>query len=60
MAGLLYGVNPFNQPGVELGKRLTYGALGKRGFETEGEEIKTYLKKAEIHNLVSWMLLPPL
>lgn len=45
MAGLLYGVNPFNQPGVELGKRLTYGALGKRGFETEGEEIKTYLKK---------------
>ncbi|MCS7164109.1 MAG: glucose-6-phosphate isomerase [Thermodesulfovibrio sp.] len=45
MAGLLYGVNPFNQPGVELGKRLTYGALGKRGFETEGQEVKNYLKK---------------
>lgn len=46
MAGLLYGVNPFNQPGVELGKRLTYGAMGKRGFETEGEEVKNYLKKS--------------
>lgn len=45
MAGLLYGVNPFNQPGVELGKRLTYGAMGKRGFETEGEEVKNYLKR---------------
>lgn len=45
MAGMLYGVNPFNQPGVELGKRLTYGAMGKRGFETEGEEVKNYLKR---------------
>ncbi|MCX7724048.1 MAG: hypothetical protein N2042_02230, partial [Thermodesulfovibrio sp.] len=45
MAGKLYDVNPFNQPGVELGKRLTYGAMGKRGFETEGEEVKNYLKR---------------
>ncbi len=45
MAGLLYGVNPFNQPGVELGKRLTYGAMGKRGFETEGQEVKNYIKR---------------
>lgn len=45
MTGLLYGINPFNQPGVELGKRLTYGAMGKRGFETEGQEVKEYLKK---------------
>lgn len=45
MTGLLYGINPFNQPGVELGKRLTYGAMGKRGFESEGDEVKNYLKK---------------
>jgi glucose-6-phosphate isomerase len=45
MTGLLYRINPFNQPGVELGKRLTYGAMGKRGFETEGEDVKNYLKK---------------
>jgi len=27
-AGGWYGVNPLDQPGVELGKRLTYGAMG--------------------------------
>jgi len=32
-AGGWYGVNPFDQPGVELGKRLTYGALGRVGFD---------------------------
>ena len=32
-AGALYGVDPLDQPGVELGKRLTYGLLGRAGFE---------------------------
>lgn len=32
-AGALYGIDPLNQPGVELGKRLTYGLLGREGFE---------------------------
>jgi len=32
-AGCWYGVNPFDQPGVELGKRLTFGALGRVGYE---------------------------
>lgn len=31
-AGAWYGVNPFDQPGVELGKHLTYAALGRPGF----------------------------
>lgn len=31
-AGALYNVDPLNQPGVELGKRLTYGLLGREGF----------------------------
>jgi glucose-6-phosphate isomerase len=30
-AGGLYGVDPLDQPGVELGKRLTYGLLGREG-----------------------------
>jgi glucose-6-phosphate isomerase len=34
-AGVWYGVNPFDQPGVELGKRLTYGAMGRPGYENE-------------------------
>jgi glucose-6-phosphate isomerase len=31
-AGVWYGVNPFDQPGVELGKRLTFAALGRAGY----------------------------
>jgi glucose-6-phosphate isomerase len=32
-AGAWYGVNPFDQPGVELGKQLTFAAMGRPGFE---------------------------
>ncbi len=32
-AGVWYGVNPFDQPGVELGKRLTFAAMGRPGFQ---------------------------
>jgi glucose-6-phosphate isomerase len=34
-AGAWYGVNPFDQPGVELGKRLTFAAMGRPGFVRE-------------------------
>ena len=34
-AGAWYGIDPFDQPGVELGKRLTYAAMGRPGFEPE-------------------------
>ena len=32
-AGALYGIDPLNQPGVELSKKLTYGLLGREGYE---------------------------
>jgi glucose-6-phosphate isomerase len=32
-AGALYGVDPLDQPGVELGKQLTYGLMGRAGFD---------------------------
>lgn len=32
-AGALYGVDPLDQPGVELGKRLTYALMGRHGYE---------------------------
>ncbi|HEX6909854.1 MAG TPA: glucose-6-phosphate isomerase [Longimicrobium sp.] len=32
-AGHLYGIDPMDQPGVELGKQLTYGIMGRPGFE---------------------------
>jgi glucose-6-phosphate isomerase len=31
--GAFYNVDPFDQPGVELGKQLTYGLMGREGFE---------------------------
>jgi glucose-6-phosphate isomerase len=34
-AGVWYDVDPFDQPGVELGKRLIYAALGRPGYEAE-------------------------
>jgi glucose-6-phosphate isomerase len=30
-AGELYGVDAFDQPGVEMGKKLTYGLMGRKG-----------------------------
>ena len=33
-AGAFYDVDPLDQPGVELGKRLTYARMGRRGFES--------------------------
>lgn len=35
-AGVWYGIDPFDQPGVELGKRLTYAAMGRAGYEPVG------------------------
>ncbi len=39
-AGALYGVNAFDQPGVELGKRYTYGMMGRPGFEAARAEFE--------------------
>jgi glucose-6-phosphate isomerase len=33
-AGALYGVDPLDQPGVELGKQLTYALMGRPGFDS--------------------------
>ncbi len=34
-AGVWYGVDPFDQPGVELGKKLIYAAMGRPGYPAE-------------------------
>ncbi len=39
-AGPLFGVDPYDQPGVEQAKRLAYGALGRDGFEAEAQQLK--------------------
>ena len=30
--GGFYDVDPLDQPGVELGKQLTYGLMGRKGY----------------------------
>lgn len=37
-AGALYGVNPLDQPGVELGKQFTYAMMGRGGFDAARAE----------------------
>jgi glucose-6-phosphate isomerase len=41
MAGALYGVNPFGQPGVEAGKNATYALMGRDGYEALRTELLT-------------------
>ena len=37
-AASLFGVNAFDQPGVEGGKQTTYGLMGRQGFENHQRE----------------------
>ena len=36
--GELYGINAFDQPGVELAKKITNGLMGRKGFEEWGQK----------------------
>ena len=45
LTGILIGINPFNQPGVEEGKNLTYGMMGKKGYEEKKKEFLEYRTK---------------
>nr|MBP7937922.1 glucose-6-phosphate isomerase [Phycisphaerae bacterium] len=37
--GKLYGIDPYDQPAVELGKRLTFHFMGRKGYEEPPKEI---------------------
>jgi glucose-6-phosphate isomerase len=39
-AGALYGINPFDQPGVELGKKYACGMMGRKGYEQYRREVE--------------------
>ncbi len=40
IAGALYNVNAFNQPGVEQAKNYTYALMGRAGYEDSAESLK--------------------
>jgi glucose-6-phosphate isomerase len=40
-AGGLLNVDPLDQPGVELGKKLTYGLMGRKGFDEHRRRLES-------------------
>lgn len=44
ISGLILGVNPFNQPGVEAYKKNMFALLGKPGYEKETKAIRTRIQ----------------
>lgn len=44
ISGYMLGVNPFDQPGVEMYKKNMFALLGKSGYEKEKEEIEKRLQ----------------
>lgn len=47
IAGELYDINAFDQPGVEAGKVATYALLGRTGFEERRAQIEQARQKHE-------------
>lgn len=40
IAGALYNIDTFNQPGVEQAKNYTYALMGRKGYEESARELK--------------------
>ena len=40
LMGMAMGINPFDQPGVEAGKRMALGLMGRSGFEPEATRVE--------------------
>ena len=43
LAGYLLGIDPFDQPGVEAGKKFAHGLLGRPGMESFGDQARRVL-----------------
>jgi len=51
IAGRLYDIDAFNQPGVEAGKIATYALMGRDGYEEKRAEIESAPRSPEKHIL---------
>lgn len=47
MVGRMMDLNPFDQPGVEQGKRYTYGLMGRKGFEEHAVEAQEWFARID-------------
>jgi glucose-6-phosphate isomerase len=45
--GKLLEINAYDQPGVELGKKVTYALMGRKGYEEFSKEVKEKIEKKE-------------
>ena len=45
MTGRIMGINPFDQPGVEQGKRYTYGLMHREGCEDYALEAEKWFSR---------------
>ena len=45
LSGELYGIDAFDQPGVEAGKVATYAPMGRPGQEAEAKRLRRELKR---------------
>ena len=52
LTGFLLDVDPFDQPGVEQGKRYTYGLMGREGYAGDAEEARRGFGKI-LENILS-------
>jgi len=50
--GGLAGIDTFAQPGVEEGKRLAYGLMGRPGFEAQRAEVEAWLARKDARFVV--------
>lgn len=46
LTGIAKGLNPFDQPGVEQGKRYTYGLMQRPGFDGDAAEAQEHFSLA--------------
>ena len=44
IVGELYNIDTYNQPGVEEGKNITYGLMGRSGYEDKKKEFEEFTK----------------
>ncbi len=46
-AGLMLNINAYDQPAVELGKKATFGLMGRPGFEEFQQQVEETLAPSE-------------
>jgi glucose-6-phosphate isomerase len=46
-SGVLYRINPLDQPGVEEGKEATYALMGRKGYEEKKKVIEREMRRDE-------------